>query len=286
MTSLHPVARTRREKLVAALPLIGLHVACGLVIVYPPSWSLVALAACGYAVRMWGIAVGYHRYFAHRSYKTSRAFQLGLAILGGTALQEGPLWWASVHRRHHKRADRPGDPHSPILRGLWHAHVGWTLEQDHGAQDLSNVKDLAVYPELRWLDRHHNVPVAAYALTCWAVAGVPGVVWGLVVSSVALLHVTFSVNSLAHLWGSRRFATADGSRNNAPLAVLTLGDGWHNNHHHRMSSARHGFRWWELDVGYYSLVVLARLGLVWDLRQPAPEDRHRITRAPGTPRKR
>ena len=259
-----PLTRILRS----ALPFLGVHLACGLVVVFPPTGGLLALAASGYVVRMWAVTAGYHRYFAHRAYKTSRAFQLVLAVLGGTALQQGPLWWASWHRRHHKYADRPGDPHSPKLNGFWHAHVGWIFDGNHGSSDRSNVKDLAAFPELRWLDRHSHVPVAGYALACLAIAGPAGVVWGFAVSSVALAHATFLINSVAHAWGSRRYDTPDTSRNNALLALLTFGEGWHNNHHHCMTSARQGFMWWEVDLSYYALRVLAWLGIIWDLRQP------------------
>jgi stearoyl-CoA desaturase (delta-9 desaturase) len=270
--------------LYAAGPFLAVHAACGLVLWFPPSGGLLALAASGYVIRMWAVTAGYHRYFAHRSYKTSRAFQLVLAVLGGTAMQQGPLWWASWHRRHHKRADLPGDPHSPTLDGFWHSHVGWIFDGTHGGADLSNVKDLAVFPELRWLDRHSYVPVAGYAAACLAIAGPAGVVWGFAVSSVLLAHATFLINSVAHVWGTRRYETPDTSRNNAVLAVLALGEGWHNNHHYYMTSARQGFRWWELDVSYYSLCVLARLGLVWDLRQPPRTDRARATSSPESNR--
>jgi stearoyl-CoA desaturase (Delta-9 desaturase) len=250
-----------------AVPFILVHLAVVLVIFYPPTWPLLVLGGAGYLVRMWAVTAGYHRYFAHRSYRTSRAFQFVLALLGTTAMQQGPLWWASWHRRHHKYADQPEDPHSPVQRGFWYAHVGWVFDGSHG-RDLSNVRDLSVYPELRWLERHNRIPVVGYALLCYAIAGMGGVVWGFLISTLAVAHVTFLINSLAHVWGSRPYATRDTSRNNALLAVLTLGEGWHNNHHHYMTSARQGFRWWQIDVSYYSLVVLRRLGLVRAIRVP------------------
>ena len=232
---------------------------------------------------MWAVTAGYHRYFAHRAYKTSRMFQLVLAVLGGTAMQQGPLWWASWHRRHHKYTDAPGDPHSPARDGFWHAHVGWIFDGDHYSTDLTHVKDLARFPELRWLDRHSYIPVVGYAALCFVIAGPAGVVWGFAVSSVVLAHATFLINSVAHVWGTRRYDTDDSSRNNALLALLTFGEGWHNNHHYYMTSARQGFRWWEIDVSYYSLKVLSRLGIVWDLRQP-PGHRSRIRELSPTSR--
>jgi stearoyl-CoA desaturase (Delta-9 desaturase) len=260
--------RSRSSALWAALPFLGVHVACLGAIWYPPTLELLLLAGASYVVRMWAITAGYHRYFSHRTFRTSRVFQFVLALLGTTALQQGPIWWSSWHRRHHKFTDREGDPHAPRLGGFWHAHVGWVFDGSHGDADLSNVKDLSAYPELRWLDRHHYVAVIAYAVACYAIAGVGGLVWGFAISSIALVHVTFTINSLAHRWGSRPYDTGDDSRNNALLAVLTFGEGWHNNHHHEMTTARQGFRWWQFDPTYYSLRVLAVLHVVWHVREP------------------
>jgi stearoyl-CoA desaturase (Delta-9 desaturase) len=255
-----------------ALPFIGIHVACLAVIWYPPTLGLVLLALAGYVIRMWAITAGYHRYFSHRSYRTGRVFQFVLACLGTTAVQQGPLWWSSCHRRHHKHSDRSEDPHSPRA-GFWHAHVGWIFDGTSDVTDLSNVKDLSAYPELRWLDRHHYLSVISYALICYAIAGIGGVIWGFAISSVAVVQITFLINSLAHRWGTRRYATTDDSRNNALLAILTLGEGWHNNHHHDMTAARQGHHWREIDATYYSLRVLARLGVVWGVREPARRQR-------------
>jgi stearoyl-CoA desaturase (delta-9 desaturase) len=250
--------------------LATMHLACLLVFVVPFSWSLVGLCAASYLVRMGAITAGFHRYFSHRSYKTSRAFQLVLAVLGTAAMQNGPLWWASCHRRHHRYSDTPADPHSP-LRGAWHAHMGWILDGDHDHPDLSNVADLARYPELRFLDDHKWLPLIAWGVACFAIAGIPGLVWGFVLSSVLVMHASCFINSLAHVWGSRRYATRDSSRNNPWLAVLVLGEGWHNNHHHAMRSARQGFLWWEVDLTYYVLRALASVGVVWDLHAPSPK---------------
>jgi stearoyl-CoA desaturase (delta-9 desaturase) len=256
----------------SAVLFVLMHLVVLLVFVVPFSWGLVAMALCSYLVRMWAVTAGYHRYFAHRSFKTSRAFQFILGLLGTSTMQNGPLWWASVHRRHHKHSDTSLDPHSPIFCGFWHAQVLWIFDRGIDGFDTSNVNDLWVYPELRWLDKHRWVPIVAYALACFAAAGLPGVVWGFVVATIAALHATSSINSLAHLWGSQRYSrTNDSSRNNPFLAVLTLGEGWHNNHHHFMSSARQGFFWWEIDVTYYTLKVLSWLGIVWDVREPTEE---------------
>ncbi len=250
---------------------VAIHVSLLFVFVVPASWKVVALACGGYGLRMWAITAGYHRYFAHRSYRTSRAFQLVLAALGATCMQNGPIWWASVHRRHHKESDGPRDLHSPVQRGFWYAHVGWVFDRTlPRPRDESNVRDLLRYPELRWIDGHDWVPLAAYGALCFAVAGPSGLVWGFVVSTLAVFHATMFINSLAHVWGSRRYATGDSSRNNALLAVFTLGEGWHNNHHHYMSSTRQGFLWWEIDMTYWVLRALAWLGLVWAIREPPP----------------
>jgi stearoyl-CoA desaturase (delta-9 desaturase) len=253
--------------------LAAMHAACLLVFFVPFSAKVLVLAAAGYLVRMWAITAGYHRYFSHRSFKTSRAFQFLIAVLGTSAMQNGPLWWASWHRHHHRHTDQPSDPHSPVQSGLWHAHMGWILAADSTDPDLSNVTDLRRFTELRALDRHKWLPIIAYAVACFAIAGVPGLVWGFVVSTVLLLHATALINSVGHVWGTRRYATRDTSRNNALLALITLGEGWHNNHHHAMHSTRQGFFWWELDPTYYSLRVLAWVGLVWDLREPSARAR-------------
>jgi stearoyl-CoA desaturase (delta-9 desaturase) len=247
---------------------VALHVACLLVIAYPPTWPLALLALGSYAVRMWGVTAGFHRYFAHRTFRTSRFFQFVLALLGTTAMENGPLWWASWHRRHHQHSDTPSDPHSPRIHGFWKAHIGWVFDPKNDETDLSNVRDLARFPELALLDRLAWVPLVAWALGCYAIAGTAGVVWGFVVSTVAVNGATFLINSMAHVWGSRRYQTADTSRNNFPLAVLTLGEGWHNNHHFYMSSARQGFFWWEVDFTYYSLRLLSWFRVVRDLKQP------------------
>jgi stearoyl-CoA desaturase (delta-9 desaturase) len=246
-----------------------MHLSVFFVFFVPFTGALLALAIGSYLLRMWAITAGYHRYFSHRSFKTSRAFQLVLGILGTSAMQNGPLWWASWHRRHHRFSDTPQDAHSPRVRGFWYAHMGWFLDGTHDDPDLSNVRDLTRYPELRFLDKHKWLPIVAYAFVCAAIAGLPGVVWGFCVPTVLSLHATMLINSLAHVWGARRFATEDDSRNNAILAVVTLGEGWHNNHHHAMTSARQGFYWWEIDFTYYVLVVLSLLGIVWDLRAPS-----------------
>jgi stearoyl-CoA desaturase (delta-9 desaturase) len=260
------------------LPFVALHLACLGVIWVGWSPFAVGLALALYLLRMFAITAFYHRYFSHRAFKTSRAAQLVFAVLGNSSVQRGPLWWAAHHREHHQNADTPEDTHSPTLHGFWWSHVGWFLTRQNFRTRVERVRDLARYPELRFLDRFDVlVPLAGLglvwllgaALERWApglgTSGAQLVVWSLV-STVVLFHATFTINSLAHVYGSRRYETQDTSRNNFLLALLTLGEGWHNNHHYYQSSARQGFRWWELDLSWYALLLLEKLGIVWDLR--------------------
>lgn len=244
------------------------HLGCLAVFWVGMTERAVVLGLALYLLRMFAITAGYHRYFAHRSFRTSRAVQLALAILAQTSAQRGVLWWASMHRRHHKYADTERDVHSPARRGFLYAHVGWIFVPRNTATDYTSVADLNAYWELRWLDRHPYLPVVLLGVGSWLVAGWPGLVVGFCWSTVAVWHATFSINSLAHLVGRRRYVTGDDSRNNWLLALLTMGEGWHNNHHAYQTSARQGFRWWEYDPTYYALRVLSWLGLVWGLHVP------------------
>ena len=232
------------------------------------SWKLLLLAVIFYYVRMFGITAGYHRYFSHRAYKTGRVFQFILALLAQSSAQKGVVWWASHHRLHHKKSDQPGDVHSPVLDGFWWSHVGWILSKEHEETDLSRVQDLAKYPELMWLNKHFLVPPTVLAVAIFLIGGAPALIWGFFVSTVVLWHGTFTINSLSHVFGKRRYATTDDSRNNALLAIITMGEGWHNNHHHYQRSANQGFYWWEVDMSYYVLWVLSKVGVVRDLHTP------------------
>jgi stearoyl-CoA desaturase (delta-9 desaturase) len=215
---------------------------------------------------MFGVTAGYHRYFSHRSYRMSRVPQFLMAFLAQTSGQKGVLWWAAQHRQHHRHSDREDDVHSPARRGFWWSHAGWILSNDYDQYDPKSVADLARYPELRFLDRYHLLPTILFALAILWLGGWGAFVWGYVVSSIALYHCTFAINSLAHLFGSRRFDTADESRNNWMLALVTFGEGWHNNHHFSMASCRQGYRWWEIDLTYAVLKLLALIGVARDLR--------------------
>jgi stearoyl-CoA desaturase (delta-9 desaturase) len=256
----------------AALPFWAVHLtAIVLAVVSPPTPELLLLCLGMYYLRMWGITAGYHRYFSHRTFRTSRAFQLVLAWIGLSSAQKGPLWWAAHHRHHHQHSDHPPDVHSPGLTGFLWAHMGWFLSHRWNDTDMKRVADLAKYPELVWLNRYHLVPPVAMAVGLFLVGGLPALTWGFFVSTVLCWHGTFFINSLAHVLGKRRYATQDDSRNSFLLAVITLGEGWHNNHHYWKSSTRQGFFWWEIDPTYYILKALSWIGVVWEIREPPPQ---------------
>ncbi len=227
-------------------------------------WTAVAL----YLIRMWAVTAAYHRYFSHRSYKTSRVGQFILAFLAQTSAQRGVLWWAAIHRHHHLHSDTPEDVHSPRHHGFFYSHVGWIFNYNNWKPDYGTIRDLAKYPELRWLDRFYLVPAVALAVGCFVLGGWAGLFVGFFLSTVVLYHGTFAINSMAHEVGNQRYLTGDDSRNHWFLALVTLGEGWHNNHHHYQSSTRQGFRWWEIDITYYVLRVMSWFRLVWDLREP------------------
>ena len=261
------------------IPFILMHLCC--LFVLTVGWSPIALevSLASYLVRMFAITAFYHRYFSHKAFKTSRFCQFLFALLGATATQRGPIWWASHHRRHHHYSDQEKDIHSPRHGFLW-SHVGWFLCLKNFATRENYVRDLLKYPELRWLDRYDSVVPIVYAfmmlgLGKWLAVFYPELqtsaaqmlIWGYLISSVVLIHCTLFVNSLAHIFGSRRYLTNDDSRNNGFLALFTLGEGWHNNHHHYPVSVRQGFYWWEIDISYYLLVIMSRFGLIWDLKK-------------------
>ena len=234
-------------------------------------WSFAILVAVTYGVGL-SVTIGYHRYFSHRSFDTSRWFQFLLAVGGCSArFQKGPLWWVATHRQHHRHSDRPGDPHSPVDRGFWYAHLWWMFSRDLLAVDYSVVKDLAKFPELRWLDRFWMLPGLLFATGCYFALGWSGVVIGYCLPLAVMFQVTFAVNSVCHLFGSRRFETGEESRNNWLIAFLANGEGWHNNHHRAPYSARHGCAWYELDPSYQLIRLFAWLGLVWDVKLPPAE---------------
>jgi len=262
-----------------AVPFVLLHLGCLGVF-----WTGVSPVAAGvalllYAVRMFALTGFYHRYFSHRTFRTSRPMQFVFAVLGASCAQRGPLWWAAHHRHHHRHADTGQDLHAPSQVGFLHSHMGWFLTHRAFATDLARVPDLRDYPELRWLDRYDvAVPAALGALLYglgallesvapqWGTSGAQMLVWGFFISTVVLFHATVTINSLAHRYGWRRYETNDDSRNNVWLALLTFGEGWHNNHHFYPGSARQGFRAREIDITWYGLRLLAACGLIWDLK--------------------
>lgn len=262
-------AEQKRVDWIRIWPFIGVHVMCLGVFIVGWSWAAVGIAAGLYLLRMFAITAFYHRYFSHRTYRTSRVAQFLFAVVAASAAQRGPLWWAAHHRKHHRHADTELDVHSPKQHGFWWSHVGWITSRENFPTDFSQVSDLARYPELRLLDRFDLIVPVLLAAVLFAAGGAQWLIWGFFVSTVVLFHATCLINSLAHTLGSRRYDTDDDSRNSFLLAVITLGEGWHNNHHKFPGAARQGFFWWEIDVSYYGLLLLQRLGIIHDLR-PVP----------------
>lgn len=266
------------------IPFILMHVACLLVFVVGWSPIVIVVALFSYFIRMFAITAFYHRYFSHKAFRTSRVCQFLFGLLGSTATQRGPIWWASHHRRHHRYSDTERDMHSP-RKGFWWSHMGWFLSTKHFVTREQWVRDLIKFPELRFLDRFDIVIPVLYAVALWGLGkwleiafpalGTTGwqmLIWGYFVSTIVLIHCTLFINSLSHVWGNQRYKTGDDSRNNGFLALITLGEGWHNNHHHYPVSARQGFYWWEIDISYYLLKLMSWCGLIWDL-QPVPASR-------------
>ncbi len=263
------------------LPFIGMHLACLAIFwvdVQPIDWIV-----CGalYVIRMFGITAGFHRYFSHRSFKTSRGFQFFLAFLGQSSAQRGVLWWASKHRHHHKYSDTEEDVHSPVKHGFWYSHVLWIFSKQGRAPNYDLMKDFRKYPELVWLDKWERLPPFVLAVLVWAIFGWSGLVVGFFLSTVLLFHGTFTINSLSHVFGKQPYVTGDNSRNNLFLAIITLGEGWHNNHHHFPSATPQGFHWWQIDVTYYVLKVLSVFRVVWDLRLPPAHVVEGVSKLPG-----
>lgn len=264
---------------VRILPFIGLHLACLFAFMTGVSTFAIIVMLITYAIRVLGITVGYHRYFSHRAFRAGRGMQFVLALMGNAAVQRGPLWWAAHHRHHHRHSDTPQDAHSPVQDSFLWSHMLWFLSNGNYRTRLENIKDFAKFPELMILDRFDIlVPVVSYVglflLGSWVGSTFPStgtsgwqvLVWGGVIGTVLAYHATFTINSLVHVFGGKRYRTGDESRNNVWLWPVTFGESWHNNHHHFPASARLGFYWWEIDIGWYFLKTLERVGLVWDLK--------------------
>jgi stearoyl-CoA desaturase (delta-9 desaturase) len=258
--------KRKNYDLATMVPFIIMHVSALLVFAVPFKLSYVAWLLGSYYLRMFGVTGGYHRYFSHRSFKLNRFWQFCLAFLAQTSGQKGVLWWAAHHRAHHLHSDRKEDLHSPVHEGFWWSHLGWILSDEYDEYDPRRVADFSRFPELRWLNTYHLVPTVIYGLAIYLIGGWGAFFWGFCLSTVMLYHGTFLINSLSHIWGSRRFPTPDESRNNFALAVVTMGEGWHNNHHYYMSSVRQGIRWWEIDLTYYLLRMLSWVRVTRDLR--------------------
>ena len=251
----------------SSIPFLALHLVPLLAIFTGVTRTDLIVCAALYLGRMFFITAGYHRYFAHRSYKMARVPQFLMAFGGTTAAQKGPLWWAAHHRDHHRYADTDRDIHSPS-KGFWWSHVGWFLSNRFKATNVDGIRDFARYPELRWLDRHDWVGAWALGIATFLVFGWSGLVVGFFASTILLWHGTFLVNSVAHVFGRRRYETDDTSRNSLLVALATGGEGWHNNHHHYPASARQGFFWWEIDPTWYGLRIVSWMGVVRGLRTP------------------
>lgn len=255
--------------LITVIAFLAMHLAAFSIFFVDFYWWAPVLAVGLFILRGFGITAGYHRYFAHRAFKTGRVFQFLLGCMGASALQRGPIWWAGHHRTHHKFSDEPEDPHSPIADTVWWSHIGWVISNRFNATEWDLMKDFKKYPEIKILEKFDLVPGVLMGVLCGVLGGLTGLCW-FFASTVVLYHSTFMVNSVCHLFGRRRFATKDHSRNNWFVAFFTLGEGWHNNHHHYPSSARQGFKWYEYDLSYYILKALSWIGIVWDLREPTP----------------
>lgn len=258
---------------------ILLHLCC--LAVFWVGWSFTAVftAILLYLLRMFAITGFYHRYFSHKTFKTNRFWQFVFAVIGNAAVQRGPLWWASHHRIHHRYTEQSQDPHSPVQHGLVWSHVGWIFYSDNFKTDYKAIQDFAKYPELRWLNRYDNVVPICLLLILFFTGtllenyypklhtnGMQLVVWGFI-STIALFHATFSINSISHVWGTQAFETGDQSRNNFLLALITLGEGWHNNHHFYPRSTSQGFRWWQIDITYYLLCFLEKVRIIYDVNR-------------------
>ena len=274
----------RRVDWLGNIPFLSVHAGCLLVLWTGVSPTAAAIGLATLLVRMFGLTGGYHRYFCHRAFKTSRVFQFVLAWLGAAAAQKGPLWWAGHHRSHHRHSDTAADVHPPGVYGFFWAHIGWVMCPANLRTKMELMGDFARYRELTWLDRNHHVApvslaVALFLLGAWlestapalGVTGLQVLAVGFFLSTTVLYHVTFAVNSIGHTIGHRRFETRDASRNGFLLALLTGGEGWHNNHHRYPASERQGFYWWEIDPTHYVVVLLNALGIVWDVRGPSAE---------------
>lgn len=248
---------------------VGFHCLPLLAIATGVSWGAAIFCAVMYFMTMFGVTAGYHRYLSHRTFRTSRVFQFILAFLGTLSLQKGALWWAANHRDHHRYSDEQEDLHSPVQRGFWWSHIGWIMSSHYQETRWERIKDFAKFPELVWLNTYWVVVYISMCALVFFTLGAQYLVWGCFIGVLLTMHSTFCVNSVLHMWGKQVYKTPDQSRNNFLVALITLGEGFHNNHHYYPASAAQGFHWWQIDVTYYILCVLQKLGIIWSLRTPS-----------------
>jgi len=265
---------------ITAIAMTGFHIGAVAALFYIDYGAMLAALILYYAGGMLGIGMSYHRLLTHRSYRTTKFIEYFLTICGTLALEGGPIFWVATHRIHHQKSDQEGDPHTPREGTFW-AHMGWILMGEGLHHDASVLAKYA--PDLSkdkfhvWLSNWHWLTNVVVGLGLLAYGGIPYVLWGIFFRTTVGLHATWLVNSATHLWGSRRFQTRDDSTNNWWVALLTFGEGWHNNHHAHPTSARHGLAWYELDQNWIGIRALQILGLAWDIkvakiRQPLPEE--------------
>jgi len=255
-----------------------------LVFAVPFHLAYLGLWAVSHFVRAIGLTLAFHRYFAHRSFQMNRPARFIWSLVGTAAMQKGPLWWAGHHVNHHRFADRDGDPHSPMVSGVYHAHIGWFLnDARHDRLEKTNpvIRDFSKAPEIAWLDRNYVVPPLVLAAILYLIGGLPVLIWGFCLPTMTLAHATFAINTVNHMFGTRRFETRDESRNNVLTALFAAGEGWHNNHHRYQRAARNGFYWWEFDLTWYVIRAMAAVGVAWDVQRVPKRiyDEARATRA-------
>ena len=282
MSEASPMVRPARTQVMTVI--IGMtvfHLACLAAFYTGISLTAVIVAFIAYVMRGMGVTTGFHRLLAHRSFKTNRVVQFMFALAGSLAVQGGPLWWVAHHREHHAETDTERDIHSPVIHGLWRSHMGWMMTDAAFNEKGTNSRDLHKFPEIKFLQRYYVWLIVAqiagfYGLGAWLSGAFPDlgtsgaqlVVWGFFISTVFTWHVTFMVNSVCHRWGGQPYDTGDASTNNIFIGIFAFGEGWHNNHHFYPSSARHGLRWWQLDVTWYLIRVMQAVGLVSDAKIP------------------
>lgn len=272
---------------VTAIAMTAFHIGAVAALFYIDVGAILVALALYYVGGMLGIGMGYHRLLTHRGYKTPKWVEYFLTVCGTLALEGGPIFWVATHRIHHQKSDHEGDPHTP-REGTYWAHMGWILTGQGLHHDTSVLSRYA--PDLCrdrvhvWLTKWHWVPQVVVGLMLLAWGGIPYVLWGTAFRTTVGLHCTWLVNSATHLWGSRRFETKDHSTNNWWVALLTFGEGWHNNHHGKPNSARHGLAWYELDISWLQIKLLETLGIISGVKEASVEDALEYNNKPAAAR--